>query len=196
MQTVPKIGHRFLFNYLTAKAGRVLLRLSAELYARLPRDTEEGAGTCTPPPAMFGQGAGHMENRLTAAVIHLVRRCGGRVELTDTRLVLYSSDYGRRIILAVDYIKDAMRELFEMDVELVVLGEGTRWRPTVSRPCKKPEFIEFNPQFTFDRFVVGSSNRFARGGPRRGKQSGGDDITRFHLRPVWPRETSAAPSPT
>ena len=26
---------------------------------------------------------------------------------------------------------------------------------------QKPEFIEFNPQFTFDNFVVGSSNRFA-----------------------------------
>ena len=27
--------------------------------------------------------------------------------------------------------------------------------------CARTEFIEFNPQFTFDNFVVGSSNRFA-----------------------------------
>ena len=26
---------------------------------------------------------------------------------------------------------------------------------------KKPQFIEYNPQFTFDRFIVGPSNRFA-----------------------------------
>ena len=106
---------------------------------------------------------GHMENRLTAAVVSTWFDDVEVVELTDTRLVLYSpSDYRKEIILrrCADYIKDAMRELFEMDVELVVLGEDemAAYRQPVR---KKPEFIEFNPQFTFDRFVVGSSNRFA-----------------------------------
>ena len=106
---------------------------------------------------------GHMENRLTAVVVSTWFDDVEVVELTDTRLVLYSpSDYRKEIILrrCADYIKDAMRELFEMDVELVVLGEDemAAYRQPVR---KKPEFIEFNPQFTFDRFVVGSSNRFA-----------------------------------
>ena len=106
---------------------------------------------------------GHMENRLTAAVVSTWFDDVEVVELTDTRLVLYSpSDYRKEIILrrCADYIKDAMRELFEMDVELVVLGEDEM--AAYRQPArKKPEFIEFNPQFTFDRFVVGSSNRFA-----------------------------------
>ena len=106
---------------------------------------------------------GHMENRLTAAVVSTWFDDVEVVELTDTRLVLYSpSDYRKEIILrrCADYIKDAMRELFEMDVELVVLGEDVM--AAYRQPArKKPEFIEFNPQFTFDRFVVGSSNRFA-----------------------------------
>ena len=35
-----------------------------------------------------------------------------------------------------------------------------RSTPT-ARAKKKPRFIEFNPQFTFDNFIVGNSNRFA-----------------------------------
>ena len=55
---------------------------------------------------------GHMENRLTAAVVSTWFDDVEVVELTDTRLVLYSpSDYRKEIILrrCADYIKDAMR---------------------------------------------------------------------------------------
>ena len=107
---------------------------------------------------------GHMENRLTAPVVSTWFDEVEVVELTDTQLVLYSpSDYRKDIILrrCTGYIQDAMKELFGRDIELVVLGEDEMddYRRRGGR--KKPEFIEFNPQFTFDRFVVGSSNRFA-----------------------------------
>ena len=105
---------------------------------------------------------GHMENRLTESVISTWFDEVEVVELTDERLVLYSpSDFRKDMILrrCADYIKDAMRELFEKDIELVVLGENEM--KAYQNQTKKPEFIEFNPQFTFKNFVVGSSNRFA-----------------------------------
>ena len=106
---------------------------------------------------------GHMENRLTAPVVSTWFDEVEVVELTDTRLVLYSSsDYRKDIILSrcAGYIQDAMQDLFQKNVELVVFGEE-EMEAYRQRGTKKPKFIEFNPQFTFDRFVVGSSNRFA-----------------------------------
>ena len=105
---------------------------------------------------------GHMENRLTAPVVSTWFDDAEVVELSDSRLVLYSpSPFRKDIILrrCTDYIKDAMRELFGTEIELVVLDEEEMKQ--YNNQEKSLDFIEFNPQFTFDRFVVGSSNRFA-----------------------------------
>jgi len=105
---------------------------------------------------------GHMETRLTAPVISTWFDDVEVVELSEGRLVLYSpSEFRKDIILrrCTDYIKDAMRELFNSEIELVVLGEEEM--KAYQNQQKKPTFMEFNPQFTFDNFVVGSSNRFA-----------------------------------
>ena len=105
---------------------------------------------------------GHMENRLTAPVVSTWFDDAEVVELSESRLVLYSpSPFRKDIILrrCTDYIKDAMRELFNTDIELVVLDEEEMKQ--YKNQERKLDFIEFNPQFTFDRFVVGSSNRFA-----------------------------------
>ncbi len=105
---------------------------------------------------------GHMESRLTESVISTWFDEVEVVELTESRLVLFSpSAFRKDMILrrCADYIKDAMRELFEQDVELVVLCEDEM--QAYQNRNKKPSFIEFNPQFTFKNFVVGSSNRFA-----------------------------------
>ena len=105
---------------------------------------------------------GNMEARLTPAVISTWFDDAEILELTDTKLVLYSpSSFRKDIILrrCADYIKDAMRDEFEMNVELEVLDETEI--DAYRENQKKPQFVEFNPQFTFDKFVVGSSNRFA-----------------------------------
>ena len=105
---------------------------------------------------------GHMESKLTAPLISTWFDDTEVVELTDTKLVLYSpSSYRKDIILrrCSDYIKDAMQDLFGVTIELSVLDEQEM--KAFREQNKKPEFIEFNPQFTFDKFVVGSSNRFA-----------------------------------
>ena len=105
---------------------------------------------------------GHMESKLTAPLISTWFDDTEVVELTDNKLVLYSpSSYRKDIILrrCADYIKDAMQDLFGATVELSVLDEEEL--KAFKEKSKKPNFVEFNPQFTFDKFVVGSSNRFA-----------------------------------
>ena len=105
---------------------------------------------------------GNMESRLTPAVISTWFDDAEILELTDEKLVLYSpSSFRKDIILrrCADYIKDAMRDEFQMEVELVVLDDTEI--EAYRENQKKPQFVEFNPQFTFDKFVVGSSNRFA-----------------------------------
>ena len=105
---------------------------------------------------------GNMESRLTPAVISTWFDDAEILELTDTKLVLYSpSSFRKDIILrrCTAYIKDAMRDEFQMEVELEVIDDTEI--DAYRENQKKPQFVEFNPQFTFDKFVVGSSNRFA-----------------------------------
>ena len=84
------------------------------------------------------------------------------VELTGEKLVLYTpTDFRREFIRdkASAYIRDAMQELFNMDVTVEVLGEDDR--AAYHQKEDRNDTILFNPQFTFDNFVVGASNRFA-----------------------------------
>ena len=54
-----------------------------------------------------------------------------------------------------------MKDLFDKDITVEVFGEEEL--NAFRNKNRKPDFIEFNPQFTFDNFVVGSSNQFAHG---------------------------------
>ena len=86
------------------------------------------------------------------------------LELTDTRMsVLSPSEFRRETIQRrwIPYIKDAMQVLFDMDVDVVLLGEEDR--KALTEKTEHPDFIVNNPQFTFKSFVVGASNRFAHG---------------------------------
>lgn len=104
----------------------------------------------------------HMENLLSTTVISTWFDDAEVVELTENKLVLYSPSEFRKNIIetrCVGHIQDAMKELFDMNVEVQVLsGEEME---AYKQKGRTPQFIEYNPQFTFDRFVVGPSNRFA-----------------------------------
>ena len=104
----------------------------------------------------------HMENLLTPAVISTWFDDAEVVELTEQKLVLCSPSEFRRDIIerrCIPYIQDAMQELFQMDVQVEVLLKDQL--DAYLNRNRKPQFIEYNPQFTFDRFIVGPSNRFA-----------------------------------
>ena len=84
------------------------------------------------------------------------------VELNDGKLVIYSPSPFRKDVITRRYttlIQDAMREVFQTEVELVVLDEDDY--PNYTSGQKKHNFVEFNSQYTFDTFVVGSSNEHA-----------------------------------
>jgi len=103
-----------------------------------------------------------MEQQLTPAVVSTWFDDTEVLELTDQKLVLFSPSTFRKDMIVSrceTYIKDALKELFDMDLELVVLDDTEIEAYRSSK--KKPRFIEFNPQFTFDNFIVGNSNRFA-----------------------------------
>ena len=86
------------------------------------------------------------------------------VELSEEQLILYSpSDFRREIIIrrCTDYIQDALKQIFNSEAKLVVYGDEEL--KAFQNKGKKNSSMEFNPQFTFDNFIVGGSNRFAHG---------------------------------
>ena len=106
---------------------------------------------------------GYMEERLGSVTVSAWLDDAEVVELNDSHLILYSpSDFRRDIIRrrCTDYIQDALKEIFNSDAKLLVFGDEER---DTFRNKHKASSMDFNPQFTFDNFVVGSSNRFAHG---------------------------------
>ena len=102
-----------------------------------------------------------LESRLTAPVVSTWFDDAEVVSYDGKTLKLYTpSEYRRDIInrRGIAYIQEAMAELFNEDVEVTLLTDeefNARNAP------KQPDALQFNPQFTFEKFVVGSSNRFA-----------------------------------
>ena len=84
------------------------------------------------------------------------------VELTEEHLILYSpSDFRREIIArrCTSFIQDALKEIFKSDAKLIVFGD--KELDAFRNKGKKTTSMDFNPQFSFDNFIVGGSNRFA-----------------------------------
>lgn len=105
---------------------------------------------------------GLLEERLTSTFVSSWFDDAELIDLTDKELIIFSpSDYRRDIIQRrlSQHITDAVKEIFDMDRELVVLGADDVEKYQEQK--RKPAFYEYNPQFTFDKFVVGSSNMFA-----------------------------------
>ena len=104
----------------------------------------------------------HMEERLGAVTVSAWFDDAEVVELNEEHLILYStSDFRREIIRrrCTDYIQDALKEIFNSDAKLIVFGDEEL--NTFKSKGKATTSMDFNPQFTFDNFVVGPSNRFA-----------------------------------
>ncbi len=104
----------------------------------------------------------HMEESLGAVTVSAWFDDAEVVELNENNLILYSpSDFRREIIRrrCTDYIHDALKEIFNSDAKLLVFGDEEL--NARKQKGKSPSSMDFNPQFTFDNFVVGPSNRFA-----------------------------------
>ena len=106
----------------------------------------------------------HMEERLTPITVSAWFDDAEVVELTEDRLIIYSpSDFRRDIIRTrgAQYIQEALKEIFNSEAKLDVFGDEEL--DAYRSKGKKPTSMDFNPQFSFENFVVGPSNRFAHG---------------------------------
>ncbi len=107
----------------------------------------------------------HMEARLESVAISSWFDEVKVVDLTEDQLILYSpSEFCRDVIRrrCSLYIEDALKELFDSDAKLVVYGDK-ELEEHQNKGKKTMTAMDFNPQFSFESFVVGPSNRFAHG---------------------------------
>jgi len=106
----------------------------------------------------------HMEQRLGAVTVSAWFDDADIVELNEEHLILYTaSDFRREIIRrrCTEYVHDALKEIFNSDAKLLVFGDEEL--ELFRSKGKKSTSMDFNPQFSFESFVVGPSNRFAHG---------------------------------
>ena len=108
----------------------------------------------------------YLEEQLTAITISAYFDDAQVIELTEDKLILYSPSEFRRSTIArryTNYIQDALKEIFDSDAKLVVYGDEELNAYKNKSQNKIATSMDFNPQFSFDNFVVGPSNRFAHG---------------------------------
>ena len=104
----------------------------------------------------------HMEERLGSVTVSAWFDDAEVVELSEEHLILYSaSDFRRDIIRTrcTSHIQDALKEIFNSNAKLIVFGDEEM--EAHRSKGKRSSSMDFNPQFTFDNFVVGPSNRMA-----------------------------------
>ena len=104
----------------------------------------------------------YMEESLGAITVSTWFDDAEVVELTEDQLILHSpSDFRREIITrrCTGYIQDALKEIFKSNAKLIVFGDEEL--KAFRNKGKKASSMDFNPQFSFENFVVGGSNRFA-----------------------------------
>ena len=104
----------------------------------------------------------YLEERLTSTIVTAYFDDAEIVELTNEHLIIYSPTDFRRGTIVNRYsviIQDALKEIFDSDAKVIVFGE--KELETFKTRGRSASSMDFNPQFTFDNFVVGPSNRFA-----------------------------------
>ena len=106
----------------------------------------------------------YLEERLSDVTVSACFDDAEVIELNEEQLILYSaSDFRCDLIRrrCTAHIQDALKDIFNSDAKLIVLGEEEM--KAYRSKGKQSTSMDFNPQFTFDNFVVGPSNRFAHG---------------------------------
>ena len=104
----------------------------------------------------------HMEERLGSVTVSAWFDDAEVVDLSDEHLILYSSSDFRRDIIrsrCTSHIEDALKEIFNSNAKLIVFGDEEL--SAHKSKGKRATSMDFNPQFTFDNFIVGPSNRMA-----------------------------------
>jgi len=88
------------------------------------------------------------------------------IDLEADRLILYTPSNLKKDIITkryVTFIQKALRELFSADFDVVVFTEGEMDQ---RKETGKSDFLPGTEEYTFDRFIVGASNKFAHAAAR------------------------------
>ena len=107
---------------------------------------------------------GHLEATLGTVIVSNSFDDAEVVELNEEQLILYSpSEFRVEVIRRryVQIIQDALKEIFDSNAKVIVFGDAEM--KTYKEKDNVPTAMDFNPQFSFENFVVGPSNRFAHG---------------------------------
>ena len=97
-----------------------------------------------------------LSNELTTTAITTWFDDCRAIDVSDNRLVLYTpSNFKKDVIEGrfIDALKGALKELFSGDFDVLVLGEKDLDNYQPKEPVED--------EYTFERFVVGNSNKFA-----------------------------------
>jgi len=103
-----------------------------------------------------------MEQTMTKITITTWFADAEPIALEETRLVLCIPSEFNRDIISSRYLPDvrkALYDLFSSDLDVLLLSEEERAKYTQKEPGNT--FMPGTENYTFDRFVVGNSNKFA-----------------------------------
>ena len=109
-----------------------------------------------------------LENEMTTTTIKTWFDDVRAIALEESRFVICSPDPLNRDVIRQRYlpaVQKALRELFSADFEVLVLGEEDL--SSYSGDNTNNDFLPGTEEYTFDRFVVGSSNKFAHAAARQ-----------------------------
>ena len=107
---------------------------------------------------------GHLEATLGTVIVSNSFDDAEVVELNEEQLILYSPSEFRVEVIRRRYaqiIEDALKEIFDSNAKVIVFGDAEM--KAYKEKDNVPKAMDFNPQFSFENFVVGPSNRFAHG---------------------------------
>ena len=102
-----------------------------------------------------------MSEEMTATTLNTWFDDTEALALEENRFILYSPTRFKQEIITARYItpiQNALHELFSADFQVTVLTEGQR---NILEKPKTGAFLPGTDEYTFERFVVGSSNKFA-----------------------------------
>ena len=103
-----------------------------------------------------------MEREMTSTTINTWFDDVRAVALEESRFILCSPDSFKRDIIRQRYlsaVQRALQELFSAEFEVLILGEEEL--SSLSENYSDNDFLPGTEEYTFERFVVGSSNKFA-----------------------------------
>ena len=115
-----------------------------------------------------------MEREMTSTTINTWFDDARAVALEESRFIICSPDIFKRDIIRQRYlpaVQRALQELFSAEFEVLVLGEEEL--SSLSEDYSDDDFLPGTEEYTFERFVVGSSNKFAHAAARKAAENPG-----------------------